>query len=838
MASDASFGPALPIDEVLPRLREVLADSNAVVLHAPPGAGKTTKVPLALLNAPWLQGKGLLLLEPRRIAARAAARRMAAMLGESVGVTVGFRVRGETRVSASTRIEVVTEGILTRMVLDDPGLESFAAVLFDEFHERSIHADLGLALTLQSQELLRPDLRILVMSATLDVNAISAVLRDAPVIACTGRQHSVIVRYRPDRRKLRVEDAVALAVRHALMNDEGSILAFLPGVGEIKRCQSALERFELPEGVRLFPLYGDLSAAAQDSALAPAPPGERKVVLSTSIAETSLTIDGIRIVVDGGLSRVPRFSPQSGMTRLETVRVPRSSADQRAGRAGRTTPGVCYRLWAPENDAQLPERPRPELFDADLAPLALDLAAAGVATATELRWIDEPPVAALSQARSLLHQLGALDRHGRITEHGRAMAALGLHPRLAHMVLSARTLGLGATACAIAALLEERDLFHRDAAQRDVDLRTRVGILADNTQVLASDLDRGVVRRVREQSNLWCDQLGIRRTEPLVESATGQLVALAYPDRVAQRRGAVGERYLLRNGTGAQLIDPGSLFGSGYLAIAELDGQSPNARIYLAAPLDREIVDSLFAEGIERENIIEWDASAGSVTAVCRERLGAIILKETNLREVDAGVLADVLIKALLHNDGLALAWSAEAMRLRERVAFLRFQDAAWPDLSDSALLDTTMEWLRPHLAGTRKRVDIQRLPMAKLLMNMLSWEQQRDLDVLAPTHVVVPSGSRLPIDYADPEAPRLAVRLQEMFGLADTPRIVGGTLPLTLHLLSPAHRPVQVTRDLAGFWHSSYFAVRKDLRGRYPKHEWPEDPMRAVPTRRAKPRP
>lgn len=835
MASDASSPADLPIEEVLPRLREALLVTNAAVLHAPPGAGKTTRVPLALLNAPWLQQKRILLLEPRRIAARAAARRMATILGESVGGTVGFRVRGETCVGASTQIEVVTEGVLTRMALDDPGLESFGVVLFDEFHERSIHADLGLALTLQSQELLRPDLRILVMSATLDVAAISAVLGGAPVIACEGHGYTVDVRHRPSRQGMRVEDTVAAAVRHALANDDGGVLAFLPGAGEIKRCLHVLERGDLPEDVRLLPLYGELSSAAQDAALAPPLPGTRKVVLATSIAETSLTIDGVRIVVDGGLSRVPRFSPRSGMTRLETVRVSRSSADQRTGRAGRTAPGVCYRLWPPQEDAHLLVGSRPEILDTDLASLALDLAVAGVRSTGELRWIDEPPSAALSHGRGLLRQLRALDPHDRITAHGRAMASLGLHPRLAHMLLAARAEGVGATACAIAALLEERDLFRRDAVQRDVDLRTRVSILSRSAKSRTPDVDRDVLRRVQERSAAWRNQLHVPRSESLVEGATGQLLALAYPDRVAQRRAGTGGRYLLRNGTGAILSQAGSRFDSAFLVIADLDGRSPESRIYLAAPLDRADLEAAFTGDVEYQNVVEWDAATGAIVAVRRERLGALVLKESRLREPDPDVLADVVLAAIARHDGLALVWTEEANRLRQRVAFLRASDVAWPDFSDAALASSTTTWLRPHLAAVRKRADVEQLPLAALLLNMLSWEQRRDVDVLAPTHVVVPSGSRLPVDYSDPRAPVLAVRLQEMFGLAETPRIGAGLTLLTLHLLSPARRPVQVTRDLAGFWRSSYFAVRKDLRGRYPKHEWPEDPMSATPTRRAK---
>jgi ATP-dependent helicase HrpB len=762
---------------------------------------------------------------------------MASMLGETVGATVGFRVRGESRVGESTRIEVVTEGVLTRMLLDDSTLESYGAVLFDEFHERSIHADLGLALTLQTQELLRADLRILVMSATLDGLAVSMLLGSAPIITSEGRRHPVEIRYLPMAANARIEDAIAMGVRSALGRDEGSILAFLPGQGEIRRCLATLGRGALPDDVRLLPLYGDLSPAAQDAAIAPAAHGLRKVVLATSIAETSLTIDGVRVVIDSGLSRVSRFSPRTGMSRLETVRVSRSSADQRTGRAGRTAPGVSYRLWGAEENAHLPDRSRPEILESDLASLALDLAVAGVADPGELRWLDQPPAPALAHARELLRELGALDDEHRITSHGREVSSFGLHPRLAHMLLTARAKGLGATACVIAALLEERDVLRRDAQFRDVDLRSRIALVAQDVRDVVSDVDRDAVRRVREQSRIWRRQLHVDAGEPVDEHATGQLLALAYPERVAQRRDGAGDRYLLRNGSGAVLQDPGVLANAPYLAIADLDGRSPQSRIYLAAPLERDEIEATFGEDVQVEDIVAWGADTGAILAVRRERLGAIVLHEGSLRTVDADTGAGVIIDAIRRRDGLSLPWSESAERLRDRVLFLRSIDPAWPDFSESSLIATMDDWLRPHLVGMRRRAQVEQLPMVDLLLGMLTWEQRRQLDELAPTHLAVPTGSRISVDYADPRAPSISVRLQEMFGLADTPRIAGGRVPVTLHLLSPAHRPVQVTRDLAGFWRSSYFDVRKDLRGRYPKHEWPEDPLNASPTRRAKPR-
>ena len=827
----------LPVDDALPSLRRALAERTAVVLQAPPGAGKTTRVPLALLDAPWLQGQRLVMVEPRRLAARAAARRMAWTLDEAVGTTVGVRVRGETRVSPRTRIEVVTEGVLTRMLQSDPSLPGIGLLIFDEFHERNVQADVGLALALQAQELLRPELRLLVMSATLDGAAVSRLLGDAPIVTSAGRLHPVDVQYAGRNAGQRVEGAVAAAVRRALARDDGSVLAFLPGAGEIRRTLELLDDGSLPRDVRLHPLHGDLPPEAQDAAIAAAVAGERKVVLATSIAETSLTIDGVHIVIDSGQARVPRFSPRTGMARLETVRVSRASSEQRCGRAGRTAPGVCYRLWAAEEQAGLLARATPEILETDLAPLALDLALAGVRDPRELRWLDVPPPAGLAQARELLCQLDAIDDVHRITAHGREMAALGMHPRLAHMLIRAREVGRGATACVLAALVEERDVLHRDAVHREADLRVRVNVAAGDGRAEHHDVDRDAVRRVRERSRVWRTQLGVRSDEAVDEDATGWILALAYPDRVAQRRDGAGERFLMRNGLGAVLDDAGALTGSSYLTVADLDGRVPHSRIYLAAPLSRADVERLFADQIVREDVVEWDPEAGVLRARRRERLGAMVLRESPLRDPDDEAAARTLLRAILRGEGVALRWSESARRLRERLAFLHSFDSVWPDVGDAALHEAMQEWLLPRLVGLRRRVEVEQLDLGALLLDALTWEQRRVLDEMAPTHVTVPSGSRIPVDYGDPGAPVLAVRLQELFGLAETPRIGKGSVPLTLHLLSPARRPVQVTRDLAGFWRSSYFAVRKDLRGRYPRHEWPDDPLAAAPTRRAKPR-
>ena len=834
MTFPGSRRAVLPIDDVLPALRAALAARSAGVLQAPPGAGKTTHVPLALLHEVWLRHQRIVMLEPRRLAARAAARRMASLLDERVGDTVGFRVRGETRIGAATRIEVVTEGVLTRMLQADPTLEGVGVVIFDEFHERSLHADLGLALALQTQELLRPDLRLLVMSATLDGSAVSALLGDAPIVTSAGRAFPVDVRYVAARSERGVDSVVADTVHRALASDTGSILAFLPGAGEIARTAERLRGVPLPRAVSVRPLFGDLPSSEQDAAVLPAVGDERKIVLATAIAETSLTIEGVRVVIDSGLARVSRFSPRSGMARLETVRVTRASADQRCGRAGRTAPGVCYRLWTEAEQATLLERATPEILMTDLAPLALDLAVAGVVDPSALRWLDLPPTAALAQARELLVELDALDSSWRITPHGRAMAALGTHPRLAHMLLAGQQRGQGSTACAVAALLEERDIFRRHPTMRDADLRSRLRALDAFGGELDALVDRDRLRRARERAAVWSAALGEQK-RAVDEEAAGALLALAYPDRVARRRETSGDRYLLRSGVGARLDDVGSLAGAPFLGVAETDGQPRDARVFLAAPVDLTDLERAFASQIVREEVVEWQRENGVVAARVRERLGALILRESLLRDADGEAVARELLAAIDREDGIRLDWSAPALRLRERVAFVRTLDTSWPDWSDAALRSSQDEWLLPHLIGLRRRTDVERLDLASILLAQLSFDQRRALERLAPTHVVVPTGSRVPIDYSDPASPLLAVRLQEMFGQLETPRVADGRVPLTVHLLSPAGRPVQVTRDLAGFWRSSYFDVRKELRGRYPKHEWPDDPLSATPTRRAK---
>lgn len=815
----------LPIHAALPALRAALAAHSSAVLAAPPGAGKTTVVPLALRDEGWLGGQRVVMLEPRRVAARAAARFMARSLGESVGETVGFRVRGETRVSARTRVEVVTEGVLTRMLQDDPGLEGTGLVIFDEFHERNLPADIGLALTLEAQQALRPELRILVMSATLDGVRVAELLGGAPVVESEGRAWPVRTIYRQRPVTDRIEGAVAAEVRASLDEDDGDLLVFLPGVGEIGRT-AALLGGGLPAGVRVLELHGSLPAERQDEALAAAPPGTRKVVLATSIAESSVTVDGVRVVIDSGLARVPRFSPRTGMTRLETVRVSRASADQRRGRAGRQGEGTCRRLWTEGEHAGLVPYTRPEILEADLSPLALDLAVAGVRDPSLLRWLDPPPAAAFAQARALLAQLGALDAGGALTAHGRAMSRMGVAPRLAHMLLRSAELGLADLASELAALAEERDILRGEGGPPPADLRLRVELLRRGGRETEN------VRRIAKDLRARLDVPGSGSGGHAHAETAGLLLAFAYPDRVAQRRPEAAGRYLLANGRGVTLRKDDPLAMTDWLVCTEIDDAGSDARILRAAPVElealREHAPALFTTADE----VAYDDATERVTARRVERVGAIEVRHSVLRDVPAERVAGALVDAVRRGWPATMRWSEPAQRLRERLAFLHALDASWPDVSDAALLATLDDWLAPHVGPARRLADVQALDQAELLLARVGWERRRQLDELAPPTIEVPTGSRIAVDYAEPSAPVLAVKLQELFGLGTTPAVGGGRVPLMLHLLSPARRPVAVTNDLARFWRVGYPDVRKDLRGRYPKHPWPEDPVTAVPMR------
>ncbi|MCC6772105.1 MAG: ATP-dependent helicase HrpB [Gemmatimonadaceae bacterium] len=835
--------PPLPIDEVLPALRAALEGHSCAVLQAPPGAGKTTIVPLALLESPWLGRQKIVMLEPRRLAARAAAHRMAQLLGEQVAQTVGYRVRRDTRVGRTTRIEVVTEGVLTRMLNSDPTLDGVGLVIFDEFHERSLQADLGLALTRQTQQLVRSELRVLVMSATLDGEPVARMLGDAPIVTSAGRLFPVEARWLPRRPDQRIEATMAATIRIALRDVEDDVLAFLPGQGEIHRVAGQLGDGALGEAIDVFPLYGNLPFDAQDRAIAPSPAGRRKVVLATSIAESSLTIDGVRCVVDCGLSRRARFSPAVGMTRLDTVRVSRASAEQRAGRAGRLGPGVVYRLWTMEEHAGLVPFTAPEIADADLTPFALDLAAAGVQRVDELAWLDPPPDAAMERARALLTWLGALDATGRITAHGASMSQLAAHPRVAHMLLRARADGNAPLACDVAALIGERDILRGDGRHHDADLRTRVDLLRTlrRTRRLPPELggmrvQRDAVHRALDEANLWRRELGVHSGADDGDSDdVGRLLALAYPDRVGQRRGETGGRYLLRSGGGAYLKDSPALAQSEYLVIAESDGKRPDSAIYLAAPLSIDDVRRDFADDIVVEERVTWDEQTQAVRAVRLEQLGALTLREGPLRDASPALVTAALVDAVRASSLRLLPWRDSATQLRARLAFVHAHDPVWPGVSDADLLDSLDDWLVPHLEGLRKGSDLQSLDLHTLLLGRLTWQQRSALDTLAPSHLIVPTGSRLAVDYSDPGSPALAVRLQEMFGCGETPTVLGGRVAVTLQLLSPARRPVQVTRDLAGFWRSSYKDVQKEMKGRYPRHPWPDEPWKAEPTRRVK---
>jgi ATP-dependent helicase HrpB len=842
----------LPIDSLLPAIRDTLAEKTRLVLVAPPGAGKTTGVPPVLLNAPWLMQRRIVMLEPRRLAARAAARRMAAMRGEAVGDTVGYRVHLDTKVGPRTRIEVVTEGVLTRMLQRDPTLSDVGVILFDEFHERSLHADLGLALTLHAQRLVRDDLRLVVMSATLDGRQVAATI-DAPVLVAEGRAFHVDTHYRSPRERERVEDAVVWTIHDSLASDSGDILVFLPGGAEIRRTADRLSESFADPRVDIRPLYGDLSGEEQDAAIAPSPAGRRKVVLATNIAETSLTIEGVRVVIDSGLARAPRYSPRTGLTRLQTVRISRASANQRCGRAGRTGPGVCYRLWHRADDAQLIPQSTPGILDADLAPLALELAAAGIDDPAELTWLDAPPSGALAEARTLLRLLGALESAERpvLTAHGRELAMVTLHPRLAHMVLRGRAMRKGALACNLAALLSHRDPLRSLAPGRPVgaDVRERLAALANEQLHLDARVDSGALSMIRREARQLRQRFGesAPREQPgdnRVDASlagtdeTGTLLALAYPDRIARRRPGGDGRFLLANGTGARFDRAQALADEEWIVVAETDGASPEARIFLAAPVTLERLLDVGASQLTATDEVGWDEASARVRARRVTRLGAIVVREQELRDVPHALVCDALLGAVRERGIEALHWTDGARQLRERLAFLHHHDAAWPDVSEAALLSSLDAWLAPQLADAGAISDLQRVDLGASLRSLLSWKQLTQIDALAPTHIDVPSGSRIPVDYSNPDAPTLAVRLQEVFGCENTPSVFGGRVPLTLHLLSPAQRPVQVTRNLGAFWRGSYAEVRKEMRGRYPRHEWPEDPAHATPTRRRKPHP
>jgi ATP-dependent helicase HrpB len=840
---------SLPIDTVLPALRQALAERHEAVLEAPPGAGKTTRVPLALLDEAWLNGQTILMLEPRRLAARAAAERLASELGEKVGETVGYRIRLDSKVGPNTRIEVVTEGILTRRLQDDPALDGVGLLIFDEFHERSLDADLALALSLNGRALFRDEqpLKILLMSATLEGERLSALLDDAPVVRSDGRMFPVTMQWgRPFQPGEFIEPRVVQTVLDALGSQTGSLLVFLPGQAEIRRVNQQLaDALGERRDILLCPLHGELDLNAQRAAIEPAPKGTRKVVLATNIAETSLTIDGVRVVVDAGLARVPRFDPGSGMTRLDTQRISRASATQRAGRAGRLEPGVCYRLWSESQHEQLAAYGAAEILQADLAGLGLQLARWGVEPA-QLVWLDVPPAAAYAQAQDLLGRLGALSRKAgedwKLTPHGQSMAEVPAHPRIAHLLLRGHSLGLGELACDVAALLGERDILRGAGA----DLHSRLTLLAGTER--AARGAQGGVQRAKQLARQYRGYLRGGVADPVTDPEhsrwLGALLALAYPDRVAQQRRAGGAEYRLANGRAALFAEPDALMKQPWLVVADLGSRQGQReeRIYLAAEFEPGLFDSVLSEQVTQIDHLEWDEREGVFRAERQRKAGELIISREPLTGLDESARGHALL-ALVRRKGLELLpWTPELRQWQARVGLLRQldlskqDDSEWPDVSNDALLERLEQWLLPYLGKVSRLSHFGNLDLSSILHNLLPWPLPQRLDELAPHHMNVPSGSSVRLDYSE-HPPILAVRLQELFGLADTPRIANGRQIVKLHLLSPARRPVQVTQDLANFWRSTYAEVKKDLKGRYPKHYWPDDPLVAEPTARVKPR-
>jgi ATP-dependent helicase HrpB len=829
---------ALPISAMLDDLRDALRQRQALVLEAPPGAGKTTVVPLALLEEPWLEGQRILMLQPRRIATRNAAARLAELIGETAGETVGYRMRLDTRVGPGTRIEVITEGVLRRMLSEDPGLEGVGLVIFDEFHERSLDGDLSLALALKARETFPEDacFRIVVMSATLSGLPLDALI-DGPVLRSEGRQFPVELHYDgPRKPRERVVDRVPGVIERALgRHPQSSVLVFLPGQGEIRRLASAITA---PQGVRVLPLYGELSLEEQRRAIAPSPPGERKLVLATNVAETSLTIDGVDVVIDAGLERVPRFDPATAMTRLATVQVSQASAEQRRGRAGRLRPGHCYRLWSENQQQQLAVQADPEITQADLAPLALELLAWGIGDPGELKWLTPPPAGAWQQALDLLDQLGAMQpdvRPPQLSEHGWRMAAFPAHPRLAHMLLMGLAAGSPDTACQLAAVLSDRDPLSRESA--DITLRLEY---LQGERSAPSGL-RGWLKRSEQLASQFRRQLGSldageTLTSPTREQLPGFLLACAYPDRIARRRSSGA--YQLANGRSAEFEDTQSLAKHKWLVIAEAGGLAGKSRdrIRCAAALDPALFEAQLADLLREHTRLEWEPSSGRFVATRERRIGALLLSSSAIDKVDDALRVRGLIELLRDGALKPLPWNEGARRLQQRLEHMGRLEPGWPDASMTGLANTLDDWLGPYLAPVRRLADLKKIDLSAALRARLSWEQQQQLDEWLPERIEVPSGSSVRVDYsADP--PVLAVKLQEMFGCEDSPRLARGRLPLLIHLLSPAGRPLQVTKDLASFWRDGYTAVKKEMKGRYPKHPWPDDPVGAVATRHTKKR-
>jgi ATP-dependent helicase HrpB len=821
----------LPIDTILPELKNALRTEKAVVLSAEPGAGKTTRIPLALLDQDWLNGKSIVMLEPRRLAAIRAAEYMAQQLHQTAGETIGYRIRGETQISSQTRLEILTEGVLTRMIQSDPAMPHAGLIIFDEFHERSINADLGLALTLDVQEHLRPDLKILVMSATLDTGSIARLFGAPPVIQCKGRSFPVTTKYARQPVEALNSASIAQAIVQALRNEQGDILVFLPGQREIRKLESLLMERDLPGSVLLCTLYGDASPQHQRAAFVPAPAGKRKVILSTNIAETSITIPGVRVVIDSGYMRVAQFDPRRGMSGLTTVRVSKASADQRQGRAGRDQPGSCYRLFTEEEFRQCSPYTQPEILLTDLAPLALDLALWGESDGKNLKFLDPPPAGNLSQAHQLLLRLGALDKHHKMTDHGKNMAALNVHPRFAHMLIEGKKMGLGPFACDIAAMLEEREMLRGSNANEN-DLSSRYSALVNGTVS-----DRHLLKRIHDQSAKLKKMLRLPPSPFGKNKEThslGLLLALVYPDRVAKRR--QNDQYQLSGNTVGVLPKGSVLSSHEYLAVCDVDGAGSDVRIFLAEPLSKDDIYTALKDQVEEREEITWNEKEGMVVARRIEAFGALELSSKKIPP-DPSECKNIILTVIRREGIDSLPWDSGSQSLRSRSEWLRSKHLvvdSWPDLSDSVLTETLDQWLTPYLDGIANRTQIKKIAMETIIRGMFTFQQLQQLDRLAPTHLTVPTGSRIAIDYAASQ-PVLSVRLQEMFGETETPTIGGGKEKVLIHLLSPARRILAVTQDLPSFWKNAYPDVRKDMRGQYPKHVWPEDPLSAIPTRKTK---
>jgi len=814
-----------PVEQVVPELKSRLKDNKAVILQAPPGAGKSTIVPLAILNEPWLVGRKIIMLQPRRLAARSVAARMADLLNEKVGETIGYRIRFENVIGKDTRIEVVTEGILTRMLQNDNSLEGVGLVIFDEFHERSLHADLALALCLQSQQLLRDDLRILIMSATLDGEKISLAMKNVPIVSSVGKQYPVEIKYETVPKDEPITISASRIIKKALKEQSGDILVFLPGAGEIRRTQETLEMDNV--NATIFPLYGDMPFQKQQEALMPNSQGLRKVVLATSIAETSLTIEGITTVIDCGYSRIPKFDPRSGLTKLETVKVTRDAADQRAGRAGRLGPGVCYRLWAQATHQHLQSTRQPEILEADLAPMMLELFSWGAKVA-ELNWITPPSTGAINQATKLLDDLGAIYKN-KITLRGKEMLKLPTHPRIAHMLLSTNSEKEKLLAIDIASLIEERDPLPKESG---ADLSLRIELLRKWRSGERVNADRNLFERIEKNASAWRRIFDLKTDNSIFsDTDVGKLLIEAYPERVAKQTEKFSARYKLANGRVGKLQDHDGLLQKSWLVIAAMDMGTNEGKIFSAVAVDEE---DLVKHAKENESVI-WDKDRGMIAATIEKRIGTLILSSKSVKQVDESLRIKTLCDAL-RNEGLKLlGWDETQQQWQTRVMNLCLwrKNEPWPDVSDQSLLNTAETWLAPYLLQVNKRADFQRLDLNVILTSILPWELQQQFNKLAPTRLEVPSGSMIALEYLnDGSAPVMKVRLQEVFGMLETPSVNEGRTKIILHLLSPGYKPVQVTQDLKSFWKSTYHEVRNELRRRYPKHHWPEDPWTAQAVR------